>query len=813
LSDLSLWMRSRRTSPEWREAVAESPALLGVAAATFLAALPFLRDYRVGGAVALLVVASLAPVVVALVCGVIWRLAAAFAYALSAVGLLLLLLVSMGPHAGDIARELSRAPNRLLTQTLPLGGARATMAAVVVLTWLCAAAASELLIRGRRTGYGVSMLALALPVGLFVLSYAVSASAPGSNTAVGPLLLLVLATTAVARHRETEAPVVSVGGATGNQTDERPPKNRGVMVGAIIAIAVAAAAALVVTAVPSSNSKPVSLHRPAPTAASVVVDPVDSMAQLRDGNPHAPASREIQIDLNGASTGYLSMAVLDEYDGAVWQFIATFQPTGGRIPSAGSNAAPLDNSTVTQHVTLEGQLPIALLPALDRPAAVAGLAVAADPETGMFLPVSAKNGLFTYTAVSRAPDVTIGGVPPADGVAAASSPGAAISHADLQLPAGTSSALATTLRFLSSLTGERPAPSVAFLQSVVNVLHADEKRVDPTLVAPPTPPAKAARRSSAATTTTVPASAKSIGGTSLSQAINAVTVNRSATPEQFATLVAMVARYLGVPARVVTGFRVAPSSAGHAIGPGSYQVTNRQAWAWVEIPVAGLGWVVADPTPDATTAVSAPPPEQVQAPPTTLPPKQANAVPRSEITGGHPLAPRAPVKIPVHHQIPWWLAALIALLGVLAILALAGPGLATARRAWRRRSRRSADPVALAVGAWLELLDGLEQAGMATPTGSTTSEVAGEAAIHFSPDVAAPVRVVGAVADQAIFSPAGPPDTATAESAWETQRALRRTVRRGLDRRQRLRAVLSVGSSTRRPAVPGPSSSGTNGHR
>ena len=37
--------------------------------------------------------------------------------------------------------------------------------------------------------------------------------------------------------------------------------------------------------------------------------------------------------------------------------------------------------------------------------------------------------------------------------------------------------------------------------------------------------------------------------------MNAVTVDRAATPEQFATFFAVVARYLGVPVRVATGFR------------------------------------------------------------------------------------------------------------------------------------------------------------------------------------------------------------------------------------------------------------------
>ncbi len=82
-------------------------------------------------------------------------------------------------------------------------------------------------------------------------------------------------------------------------------------------------------------------------------------------------------------------------------------------------------------------------------------------------------------------------------------------------------------------------------------------------------------------------------------------------------------------------------------------MTNRQAWTWVEIPVAGLGWVVADPTPDAVIGLAAPPPEAVQATPTTLPPPQANAVPRSEITGGHAVAKPATVKVPKSHPLPW----------------------------------------------------------------------------------------------------------------------------------------------------------------
>jgi hypothetical protein len=282
--------------------------------------------------------------------------------------------------------------------------------------------------------------------------------------------------------------------------------------------------------------------------------------------------------------------------------------------------------------------------------------------------------------------------------------------------------------------------------------------------------------------------------------INAVVNQRRATPEQFATLYAMAARYLGIPARVVTGFRMGPGSDTGPQPAGSSKVTNRQAWTWVEIPVAGMGWLVADPTPDAVIGIGSPPPEAVQASPTTVRPNQANAVPRREITGGHAVAKPAVVPVPTNHSWPRWVVAVVVLAGVLAAAALLGPGLAGARRLVRRRARRRTEPAQLAVGAWLELLDGLEQAGVATRPADTTREVANAAGQVFGPNLARPVEEVGAVAERAMFSVSGPPDRSAAQEAWATQQALRRTVHRSLDRRQRARALLAVGSAPRRPS-------------
>jgi hypothetical protein len=285
----------------------------------------------------------------------------------------------------------------------------------------------------------------------------------------------------------------------------------------------------------------------------------------------------------------------------------------------------------------------------------------------------------------------------------------------------------------------------------------------------------------------------------LSEVINAATMKKSATPEQFATMFAMVARYLGIPARVVTGFRLADSATSGPVAAGTYPVSTVQAWAWVEVPVSGIGWVVADPTPDQAIATTVATPQNVQAPSTTLPLTQANAVPANGGTGGHALAKPAAAQAGPSSAAPVWLVALIAVAAFVLLLLAAGPGQAAARRARRRRSRRSDRPDELAVGAWLELLDDLERAGMEPTRGWTSTEVADEVGLHFGEEHQPSVRAVGALADQAVFSTSPDLDLESAQRAWRTQEDAARGVLRSLDRRQRIRALVSVGRGPRLP--------------
>jgi len=806
------WRTPRPTPLEIVDA-AVVPAVLAVA--TFLASTPWLRVFAVPGAIGLLVMAAAAAVSITSLANRVWRQPPAVSYAASAVGLIILMLAAAGLHPDAVWHGLTNGPNRALTETLPVAGDRAVLAAPLLLTWLCGSASAELVMRARRDSSGMVAAGLVLPVAAFVIAYAVSASRPGRDEIAAPVLLIALVLVAVLRRVVAQAGTRQALVGAALEADARPWKWRPGAAGAALAAAVAVVLALVVPSLPSMSRKPASLNRAAPLATAALVDPVDAQAALRDGDPHAPARTLLRVSFDQPSTGYLMMAVLDNYDGAEWTFDTTFLPTGGRVPApSGAPAGVTGLTAVRQQYDLTGPLPVSFLPALDRPIQVGGVEVVADASTGMLLPGHAASGSISYSVVSLSPSVTLASLPAADGIGTTvgqSLPASGtITAADLALPPNTSTAMATALRFLANLTGRRPAPTVAFLQAVMTSLHADERRIDPSLAptssasAPPTTVPTRTKKGKAPrpspTTLPPPVGATTTGGTSLSEVINAVTINRAATPEQFATIYAMVARYLGVPARLVAGFRVAAGADAGPVAAGVHQVTNRQAWTWVEIPVAGLGWVVADPTPDTVTGAAVPPPESVQATATTLPPPQANAVPVGQITGGHALAKRADVKLPKVHHLAWWWIAILAVAGVLALALLGGPGLAGIRRLLRRRSRRQPrEPPELAVGAWLELLDGLQQAGMLIGSGDTSAEVATEAGRHFGPDVTGPVREIGDVAERAVCSMSTPPDEADADRSWESQRSVRRIVLRGLDRRQRARALLSVGSAPRQP--------------
>jgi transglutaminase-like putative cysteine protease len=84
-------------------------------------------------------------------------------------------------------------------------------------------------------------------------------------------------------------------------------------------------------------------------------------------------------------------------------------------------------------------------------------------------------------------------------------------------------------------------------------------------------------------------------GDDLPPLVSFVTRTRAGYCQHFAGAMALMLRYLGVPARVAVGF----SSGSYDAKKGLWRVTDHDAHAWVEVWFRGYGWLPFDPTPAA----------------------------------------------------------------------------------------------------------------------------------------------------------------------------------------------------------------------
>src|SRR5262249_21673203 len=73
--------------------------------------------------------------------------------------------------------------------------------------------------------------------------------------------------------------------------------------------------------------------------------------------------------------------------------------------------------------------------------------------------------------------------------------------------------------------------------------------------------------------------------------VSFVTETRRGYCQHFAGAMALMLRYLGIPARVVGGF------AGGTYSDDHWTLTDHDAHAWVEVWFHGYGWLPFDPTP------------------------------------------------------------------------------------------------------------------------------------------------------------------------------------------------------------------------
>lgn len=175
----------------------------------------------------------------------------------------------------------------------------------------------------------------------------------------------------------------------------------------------------------------------------------------------------------------------------------------------------------------------------------------------------------------------------------------------------------------------------------------------------------------------------------------------------YASAFAVMARTLGIPARIVIGYLPGTASSIPQQGGTEYSVSSSQLHSWPEVYFEGIGWVPFEPTNSLgvptnfasgssgnNTTTPNTPSQDAEAPadqPSSAPSEAAENDPGAQTTGGGSVAAR---------QSTAWVAPV---LGILVLLVLAGvPAVARiVRRRRRLAAARAGDPVA----AWTAMLE------------------------------------------------------------------------------------------------------------
>lgn len=717
-------------------------------------------------------------------------------------------------------------PSQLLSFALPLVSPRSLMIWPVALAWLAGLLAGESLARSR-----LSLLPYATWLIVFAAGYAGGSRAMGPDPqvarrvdlGVGAGLLVVLVLLRVAQgwlaqdeRSEAAGQVVNTEDATSLNLLPLQRIAAGVLT-AVVVVGIAGYAAGTST----FAGPPTELKRVPSVIKADPTTPMAYVAALRPANRKDAGTALFDVSVDGKAPGYFGLASVDFYDGDSWSFTRSFRPSGGVVPADTDPELSSDGTPIDQSIQFRSALLSATpwMPTIYRPQKVTGVAVSVDSDSGMIVPTQALNPASAYTVRSVPAAQTLSELPETWLSATSAAP------VDSQLPGTVRTTLTSVIAGFATETGKASVESSAFLQAVANDLRSNYLLTDPsvssTASASPTKatarpgPAKGAKPSKkpaqasaspSGSPSTTAAAGTAIGGTSFSAVLAAILgPQRSGTPEQYATLVTLIARDLGIPARIVSGFRITNPDGSHQLNPGKYTVSTKDAYSWVEIPVRGSGWVVLDPSPSRYADTNAQPTVGASKTPTpSRTPSQAALV--TEANGGHAVAPRSAVKAGPKHHTGWALLLLIPLLivalVVLIVLLLLG-------RRWLRLRRRRHEPDARrrVITAWQETLDVLTESGLGDLRALTGAEVGQATDERFGVVPAQQVRTVAAAADQAAFSPQSVVVAKDADEAWQTHAALRRAVRRSLPWPDRIRASLRYNSGrpirTRPPQRPG----------
>ncbi len=284
---------------------------------------------------------------------------------------------------------------------------------------------------------------------------------------------------------------------------------------------------------------------------------------------------------------------------------------------------------------------------------------------------------------------------------------------------------------------------------------------------------------------------------------------------QFASTFALMARSVGIPARVAVGFT--PGTKDPVTG--RYVVTNHDAHAWPEVWLHGVGWTnLYDPTPPSdlpggsdlpgetpplTPAVPNPgtgtADPNANTPPVTVPAPGTSPASSPEATPQPSPTPAGGVNIaadePSSSSVPWALV-LIALVLLLLLAPLVVVLVLKARRRSHRRHRP--DPADAITGAWREAMNSLADHRVPSSPAETPLELARRVPDVAGDETGPPLQVLARAYTATRYGTSAPPaDGAT--SAWSAVDALRRALDASGSVKDRMRARFAPGTLRREP--------------
>lgn len=612
---------------------------------------------------------------------------------------------------------------KILSSTLPVAPRPELVIVPALLTWAAAAFASSAADRSRSSALPLLMVPLVFGVGL-----ALGVRGRGTTTEVVlPVLLasaLLLAARSRPHTRDASGAVVEAGGGADSSLHRRRTIAAVAAAGVVVAIAASAG-----TRAPLANARPPvdpREHRDDPVETRVTANP---LAALRSQLLTDPPATLFRVEAERPAIWRLT--VLDEYDGREWRSSATYRVAGRVLPPADAGTS---STQLAQKIELVG-LESPWLPAADRPRSVTGVAFRFDPLSGVLLRQGnrADNSYEVISDLPDFPDST------ALGPAAPSSAPELASYREI--PPGLPPEIIEATESAIGPTGTPSSRLVLFEK------HLKERFVhDP----------------------------EETSGHSYGR-LRTFIQERRGSAEQFPALFALVARHLGLPARVVVGYGPGDDTTG------AFVVSTADARAWVDVAFEGVGWVRFDPTP---AALGQQPPEAEEE--VKKQERQEKQAVTQAVGSGDGAGQEVEGEVPgPGGASPWRYLAIAALLAPLVAVSTL-----VAVRTVRTRRRRSASTLRLRIlGAWDEAIDVVTRFGARTGPSMTATEIEEAGRARLGVDVGESLRPLRVMANLASYGPIDEADGLDDE-AWSHVEDVRRAAAGAVTPARRIAAAV-----------------------